>query len=73
MKTIRTMLEDHAGRRERLLIQVVARWTGVDFNDDPDVNAKALAAANETYRAGINDLDWQAATLRRLGYTGDTL
>ncbi len=60
-------------RRERLLIQVVARWTGVDFNEDAEVNAQARAAANATYHATINDLDWQSATLRRLGYTGGTL
>ncbi len=64
---------DFAGRRERVLIQVIARWTGIDFNDDPDVNAKALAGADETYRADINDLDWQRDTLRRLGYGGPTL
>lgn len=63
----------HDGRRERLLIQVIARWTGLDYNDDPDVNAKALAAADATFHPKINDLDWQAATLRKLGYTGPTL
>lgn len=55
-------------RRERMLIQVISRWTGVDYNDDADVNLKALAAADETYRHSINDLDWEAATLRRLGH-----
>ncbi len=60
-------------RRERLLIQVIARWTGVDFNEDAEVNAQARAAANATYHATINDLDWQSATLRRLGYMGATL
>ena len=60
-------------RRERLVIQVVARWTRVDYTEDELVNAAARAAANETYHAKINDLDWQAATLRRLGYEGPTL
>ena len=65
--------EMYEARRERLLIHVVARWTGEDYNDDELVNAAARAAANETYHAKINDLDWQAATLRRLGYEGKTL
>ena len=67
------MTEDHIGRRERLLIQVIARWTGIDYNDNELLNATALAAADATYHPKINDLDWQAATLRRLGYTGETL
>jgi hypothetical protein len=60
-------------RRERLVIQVVSRWTGIDYNDDELVNAAARTAANETYHPKINDLDWQAATLRRLGFEGKTL
>jgi alkylhydroperoxidase family enzyme len=63
----------YAGRRERLLIQVIARWTGIDYNDNEAVNAKAQAAADATYHGKINDLDWQAATLRRLGYEGTVL
>ncbi len=65
--------EMYEGRRERLLIQVIARWTGVDYDDDSAINAMALAAADATYHPKINDLDWQAATLRRLGYEGPTL
>lgn len=64
---------DYILRRERILIQVVARWTVVDFNDDKVVNAMALDAADATYHPKINDLDWEAATLRRLGYEGTTL
>ena len=63
----------YASRRERLLIQVVSRWTGIDFNDDPAVAARAADAADATYHPKICDLDWQAATLRRLGYEGPTL
>lgn len=63
----------HDTRRSRLLIQVLARWTGIDFNDDPEANRKATEAADATFRTGINDLDWQAATLRWLGYKGLTL
>ena len=59
-------------RRDRLLIQVLARWTGEDYNEDPLLNAAARAAADATYHPKINDLDWQAATLRRLGYEGKT-
>jgi len=67
-------ISDFEDRRERLLIQVVARWTGIDYNDAPEINAKALAAANAAFMANpkTNDLDWQAATLRRLGYEGPT-
>ena len=64
---------DYLDRRERLLIQVLARWTGEDYNEDPLLNAAARAAADATYHPKINDLDWQAATLRRLGYEGKTL
>lgn len=67
---VRTAADMYAGRRERLLIQVVARWTGIDFNDDESINAMALSAADATYHAKINDLDWQSATLRRLGFEG---
>jgi len=60
-------------RRERLLIQVIARWTGVDYNDDPAINAMAREAADAVFHVKLNDLDWEAATLRRLGYEGPTL
>ena len=63
-------MTDHDTRRSRLLIQVLARWTGIDFNDDEEANRKATEAADATFRPGINDLDWQAATLRQLGYKG---
>ena len=64
---------DYITRRERLLIQVVARWTGIDYNDNEEANRKASEAADATYHPKINDLDWQAATLRWLGYEGPTL
>ena len=60
-------------RRERVLIHVVAKLTGIDYNDNPEINARAIVAANETYHERINDLDWSAAILRRLGYEGPTL
>ena len=66
-------MTDYEDRRYRLLIQVVARWTGIDFNDDPAINAMAQQAADATFDPKINDLDWEAATLRRLGYEGPTL
>lgn len=65
--------EMYEARRERLLIQVVSRWTGIDYNDDELLNATARTAADATYHPKICDLDWQAATLRRLGYEGKTL
>jgi hypothetical protein len=60
------MTGSYHSRRERVLTQVISRWTGVDYDDDADVNLKAIAAADETYRHGICDLDWEAATLARL-------
>jgi len=66
-------MTDYENRRERVLIQVVARWTGIDFNDDPSINARAQQAADATFDPKLCDLDWEAATLRRLGYTGGTL
>ena len=66
-------MTDHESRRERVLIQVVTRWTGIDFNDDPAINAMAQQAADATFDPKINDLDWEAATLRRLGHEGPTL
>ena len=66
-------MTDYENRRERVLIQVIARWTGIDFNDDPAINAMAQQAADATFDLKINDLDWEAATLRRLGYEGGTL
>ena len=66
-------MTDYENRRERVLIQVVARWTGIDFNDDPSINARAQQAADATFDPKLCDLDWEAATLRRLGYEGPTL
>jgi alkylhydroperoxidase family enzyme len=68
-------VSDFEDRRARVVVQVVARWTGIDLNDDPDVEAKAMAAANAAFmaRPKTNDLDWEAATLRRVGYEGPTL
>ena len=56
-----------------MLVQVIARWTGVDYHDDPLLNAAAQAAAEAAFHPNITDLDWQAATLRRLGYVGPVL
>ena len=63
-------MTDYEERRGRVLVQVIARWTGIDFNADADVNLTAEVAADAVYCPEINDLDWEAATLRRLGYTG---
>ena len=63
----------YSDRRARLLVQVISRWTGIDYDDDADVQLRAMETADKTYRHDINDLDWQAATLRELGYEGPTL
>lgn len=58
-------------RRARAAVQVFERlYPGVDPDDDALAAAAVRAALNETYTETINDLDWEAAALRRLGYTG---
>ena len=41
--------------------------------DDPVIAKAVTDAADATFREGICDLDWTAATLRHLGYAGPTL
>jgi hypothetical protein len=61
-------------RRERVVVQVVERWMGeVSEQTTAEAELYAKVAANATYHPKINDLDWEAATLRRLGYEGLTL
>jgi hypothetical protein len=66
---------DHVARRARIVTQAASRWTGIDYveYDDPKVAKAVTDAADATFREGINDLDWVAATLRHLGYRGPTL
>ncbi len=54
----------YVDRRSRVLVQVVERWRPGDDSDDTILGA--TAAADEAYRHGINDLDWEAATLFNL-------
>ena len=60
-------------RLARLIVQVFARMH--PERDEPTDLERAgfERAAAATYTDAINDLDWQAATLRRLGYEGPTL
>jgi hypothetical protein len=68
-------MSDFEDRRARVVVQVVSRWKGDDLGEAEQVAASRLAeaAANEEFRFRLNDLDWEAATLRRLGYEGPTL
>lgn len=61
-------------RRARVAVQVFERLhPGVDPDDDSPEFASVRMAANAAFRDGICDLDWEAAILRKLGYTGGTL
>lgn len=55
-------------RRDRVAVQVLYRWLGDDAaGRDDGAGARAVAAAADAaYRADLNDLDWEAATMRRL-------
>ena len=62
-------------RRARIAVQVFARLAP-DRDEPTDLEQSGiLAAADAAFasRTKINDLDWQAATLRRLGFEGPTL
>lgn len=55
-------------RRDRVAVQVLYRWLGDDAasRDDGAGMLEVQAAADAEFRDGVNDLDWEAATLRRL-------
>lgn len=58
----------YADRRERVCVQVLYRWLG-DAEAAVDDGSKMQAvedAADMTFQGGINDLDWEEATLRYL-------
>jgi hypothetical protein len=62
-------------RRARVAVQVFARLHP-DRDEPTDLEQSAIEKAADAAfatRTRINDLDWQAATLRRLGYEGPTL
>ena len=62
-------------RRARVAVQVFARMH--PQRDEPteleQVAIEKAADAAFASKTRINDLDWQAATLRRLGYEGPVL
>jgi hypothetical protein len=70
-------VSDFEDRRARVVVQVMSRWKGDDLGEAEQVAASRLAeaAASAAFmvRPKTNDLDWEAATLRRLGYAGETL
>ncbi len=62
-------------RRARVAVQVFAR-IHPDRDEPTDLEQAAIERAADAAfatRTRINDLDWQAATLRRLGYEEPTL
>jgi hypothetical protein len=62
-------------RRARVAVQVFARLHP-DRDEPTDLEQSAIEKAADAAfesRTNICDLDWQAATLRRLGYEGPTL
>lgn len=63
---------DHADRRARVAVQVFARMRPDDDPTDAELTDIEIAA-EETFARKICDLNWEAATLRRLGYHGETL
>ena len=64
----------HADRIERVMIQVWARWTntgaGLDEVAENETMDRARQAVKDSFTERTCDLDWEAAALRRLGYTG---
>lgn len=54
----------YSERRARVLVQVVERWHPGDDSDETAL--AAVSAADEAYRHGMNDLEWEAATLDNL-------
>lgn len=69
------LVTDYAERRHRVAIQVWERWTdgGLKLNGETEEATMAAVerAADASFRAGINDLDWEAATLRLLDDGGN--
>jgi hypothetical protein len=58
------MSDAYTTRRERVAIQVCTRWSGDGYDDDDMLAVRN--AADVAFAAGINDLDWEAATFGRL-------
>ena len=55
----------YEARRSRVAIQVCSKWARTDdWNDDQMLTV--IAAADMTYTAEINDLDWEASALALL-------
>jgi alkylhydroperoxidase family enzyme len=68
------MSEPDISRLSNVVIQVFDRWmSGRDPDDCPEEFAAVADAAAAVFHVKLNDLDWEAATLRRLGYEGPVL
>jgi hypothetical protein len=55
----------YTNRRTRVAIQVCSKWARTDDWTDEQM-LTVIAAADMAFRAGITDLDWEAATLHKL-------
>jgi len=60
----------YAGRRSRIVIQVVEIWTdgarGLDEAREAEAFRIATGAADRAFHSNLNDLDWIEATLHLL-------
>ncbi len=63
---ITTKPDVYTDRRERVVVQVMEKWTrGLSIREDleAELTQAARAAADMAYTSEINDLDWEAAAL----------
>jgi len=67
-----TIYADFDHRRDTIVTNAWERWTNnglnLDDEDRSETEKTVRDAANNTYVEGIGDLDWLAATLKRLGH-----
>jgi hypothetical protein len=67
------MMYDYETRRDMIVTHAWESWTknglGLDADDRAQTEKTVRDAANNTWVEGINDVDWLAATLRRLGHS----
>lgn len=62
---------DYETRRDMIVTHAWETWTnnglGLDSEDREETSKTVQDAVNNTYVDDINDLDWLAATMKRLG------
>lgn len=60
----------HRRRRDRVAVQVWEKWTdggaGLNGETEDETMLAVIAAADATFTAETNDLDWEAATMSHL-------